>query len=236
MEQTPNTQTRVCAERPVRRPHLHAARPALRLAGEGAAGRADLERAVANEFSRQYGARIEHFLPLLLSLDLTGVPGAIAGLRCAGNSRLFLEQYLDVPVEQAVSRCFRQPVDRCQVIEIGNLVSTAPGAGSMLFTALPLLLELAGIRWVACTATPQVRAMLTKLGFPIRTICEAQPEVLGADADTWGSYYDARPTVIAGDVREAARLVRRDRDAVRLYRELRDELWLLASLLRSARQ
>ena len=140
------------------------------------------------------------------------------------------------PTTRAVSRCFRQPVDRYQVVEIGNLVSTAPGAGTMLFTALPLLLDIAGIRWVACTATPRVRAMLTSLGFPIRTIREAQPEVLGAAADTWGSYYDARPPVIAGDVREAARLVRRDRDARRLHRELRHELWHLASRLRSARQ
>jgi hypothetical protein len=224
------------AESPIRRSLAVTIRPALRFAEEGAEGRADLERRVAQGFSRLYGARIEHFLPLLLSLDFEGNPGAIAGLRCAGSAELFLEQYLDVPIEQATSACFRQPVDRGQIVEIGNLVSTTPGAGSLLFAALPALLERAGIRWVACTATPQVRAMLKRLGFPIKTVCAADASVLGQDADAWGSYYDATPSVIVGDVRAAARRLRCDPDARRLHRRLWPELLRLGAVVRSVRR
>lgn len=217
--------------RPVARPD----RPALRLEIAGAPDRILLERRVAAVFARQHQARIEHFLPLLLSLDLAGQSGAIAGLRCAGRARLFLEQYLDVNVEQAVSRCFREPVDRKQVVEIGNLVSMLPGAATMLFAVLPQLLDDAGIRWVTCTATPQVRSMLHKLGFSTKTLAAADPAVLGDRAEAWGTYYEARPTVIAGDVRVAARQARRDAGARRLRRLLRLKLQSLAADIRAAR-
>lgn len=205
---------------PARRSGVHTSAPALRFASPESTDRRLLEHCVADRFERQYEARIEQFLPLLLSLDLAGQPGAVAGLRCAERSPLFLEQYLDVPVEQAISRCFLEPVDRDHVVEIGNLVSRMPGAASMLFAVLPLLLEEAGVRWVVCTATPQVRAILGRLHFPSVTICAADPEAIGDAIDTWGKYYDSRPTVIAGDVRAAAELARRNPDSMRLYRSL----------------
>lgn len=211
-------------------------RPALRLALAGSADRVLLEGHIADRFARQYGARVDHFLPMLLCLDLAGRPGAVAGLRPASRSALFLETYLDVPVEQAVSRCFRQPVDRAQVIEIGNLVSLLPGAATMLFSVLPLLLEDAGVRWVTCTATPQVRAMLGKLGFESRAICVADPATLGEQAGAWGSYYASRPVVIAGDVRMAARRARRSHQAVRVQRLIQGMPAPLSAVIRNARR
>lgn len=217
------------------RPLAQPDRPGLRLEPEGSAGRMLLERRVADRFAQQHQARIEHFLPLLLSLDLAGQSGAIAGLRCAGASRLFLEQYLECGVEQAISGIFREPVGRDQVLEIGNLVSMLPGAAPMLFAILPGLLDDAGIRWVACTATPQVRSMLHKLGFSARTLATADPKSLGDEAAAWGTYYDSRPTVIAGDVRAAVRQVRREPGARCLRRLLRDELAALAGVIRAER-
>lgn len=177
---------------------------ALRLETAASPRRAALERCVANRFARQYGAHIEHFLPLLFSLDIGNRPRAVAGLRSARQSRLFLEHYLDLPVEQAVSRAFRIPVDRGQIVEIGNLVSVAAGASSILFGLLAMLLDEAGVRWVTCTATPRVREMLDRLDFPSTAICVADPHALGNARSAWGSYYDSRPIVIAGDARIAA--------------------------------
>ena len=171
----------------------------------------------------------------MLSLDLDDQPGAIAGLRFAGRSALFLELYLDRPVEQAVARRFLEPVDRGQVVEIGNLVSMLPGAAAMLFSLLPGLLEAAGVRWVTCTATPQVRAMLAKLGFPSTTICEADPAAVGDSVESWGSYYESRPLVIAGDVRLAAKLAARNPDARRLRCLLEAPIANAATALRHAR-
>ncbi len=229
--QHPATDAPAPQPRVVARPDM----PALRLEQPGAADRVLLERRIAAMFARQYRARIEHFLPLLVSLDLAGQSGAIAGLRCAGDARLFMEQYLDSSVEQAVSRSFREPVDRSQIVEIGNLVSVLPGAASMLFAVLPELLDDAGVRWVVCTATPQVRAMLHKLGFQTRTLGKADPAVLGEQADAWGTYYESRPTVIAGDVRMAVRQARRDPRARRLQRLLSCQLADVADVIRKAR-
>lgn len=213
-----------------------APKPALSLADAGSADRALLEQHVASRFARQYGATIDQFLPLLLRLDLGNQPGAIAGLRFAGRSALFLEQYLDRPVEQAVARRFCEPVDRHQIVEIGNLVSLLPGAASMLFALLPGLLDAAGVRWVVCTATPQVRAMLSGLGFPSKTICAADPAALGEGVGSWGSYYESRPRVIAGDVKVAARLAGRNADARRLRRVLAGPLEDATAVLYNARR
>jgi hypothetical protein len=210
--------------------------PTLRLELHDSMHRASLERFIAERFASQYGARIDHFLPILLSLDLAGGPGAIAGLRPASQSALFLENYLDVPVEQAVSRSFRQPVDRAQVIEIGNLVSLLPGAAKMLFSVLPLLLDAAGVRWVTCTATPQVQAILGKLGFESTKICNADPATLGDQVDAWGTYYDSRPSVIAGDVRIAASRARQDSRVTQVQRTIRTTLASFAAAIRTARR
>jgi hypothetical protein len=180
-----------------------AAEPAIRLRGPDAPNRDGLEACIAEKFARQYGARIRHFLPYLVDLTITGELGAVAGLRPAREGALFLEQYFDARVEQAVSRVYSTPVDRGQVVEIGNLVSVTPGAASLLFGILPALLAKSGFRWVVCTATPQIRSMLCKLGFKTRVICSADPRVLGDGKHDWGSYYDSRPQVIVGDAREA---------------------------------
>ena len=218
-----------------RRSVLGASLPQLCLALPDAPDRNLLERVIAEKFAHQYNARIEHFLPLLLNVDVAGHPGAVAGLRCASKAPLFLEQYLDVPVEQAIARCFHEPVDRSQIVEIGNLVSVMPGAASMLFAVLPQLLENAGFRWASFTATPQVRSMLGKLGFPTETICVADPGVLGDAVSSWGTYYDARPAVIAGDVRTAAKTARENPEAGFLQRSLERPLARLAAELRALR-
>ncbi len=194
-----------------------------------------LEKRVAAKFAEQYGATIEHFLPFLLSLDFAGQSGAIAGLRPAGNERLFLEQYLDTTIEQAVSRAYRRPVARGQIVEIGNLVSQLSGAASILFSILPVLLELAGIRWVGCTATPQVRAMLTRLGFSTRELCPADPSLMGDGISAWGSYYTAKPVVIAGHVPPASYASRSNREVVRVLRLLAPSISRFAITLRAAR-
>jgi len=147
--------------------------PCINLDSIGSAGRQKLEACIAQRFDQQYNARINQFMPYLLSLTESSQLGAVVGMRLAGESELFLQRYLDAPVEQAISRVFQQPIDRAQVVEIGNLAATVPGTASVLFAVLATVLHQAGIRWVVCTATPQVKAMLDNMQFPSRTICTA---------------------------------------------------------------
>jgi hypothetical protein len=209
--------------------------PTISLEAADSPSRADLEACIAETFARHYDARIEHFLPFLLSLQLSSEPGAVAGLRPAAHSPLFLEQYLEGPVEQAVAGAFGTPVERAGIIEVGNLASVTPGSAALLFGLLPILLHEAGIRWVVCTATPQVQSMLDRLDFSTRRICAADAEVLGDSKADWGSYYDSRPEVIAGDVEGAIACALRKRSVARLALALAEPISRIAAGLRSSR-
>jgi hypothetical protein len=238
MNQYDSTQT-LAALAPVAQPRIFpVARPCspdISLEPADSAGRSKLEACIADRFNRQYGARIEEFLPFLLSLNVADRLGAVIGLRLAATSPLFLEQYIDTPVEQAVSKVFGTPVDRAQIVEIGNLASAAPGSAALMFGLLPAILREAGIRWVVCTATPQVRVMLKKVDFATRTICVADPKFLGDKQADWGTYYASCPHVIVGDVQRAAERADMNPDIAALLRNLDGSIRPLAAKLGMAR-
>ena len=200
------------------------------------AGRQKLEACIADKFDQQYHAEINHFLPFLLSLSESGQLDAVVGIQFAGNSELSLERYLDAPVEQAISRVLRAPVDRGQVVEIGNLAAAVPGTASLLFGVLATVLHRAGVRWVVCTATPQIRTMLKSLQFSAHAICDADAAAMGEQADEWGDYYASRPQVIVGDTRLAAEAVASSRVVTVLCRKLAGPINSVAAALKSARQ
>ena len=169
--------------------------------------RCTLEAQIAERFASRFSAHLSHFLPLLLSLRHTGALTSVVGLQPASADGLFLERYLDIPVERALSEAANVAVDRNSVIEIGNLVSIKRGASYLLFAVLATALHKAGFRWVVCTATRQIRAMLDDMGFSSQVLCNADATRLGDNGDEWGDYYDASPQVITGDIREAAESV-----------------------------
>jgi hypothetical protein len=199
------------------------------------AGRQALETSIAHRFEQQYKARIQHFLPYLLSLKEAGELDAVVGIRLASGAELFLERYLDAPVEQAISHVVRGPIDRGQVVEIGNLAAAVPGTASLLFAVLAIVLDRAGVRWVTCTATPQVKGMLDRLQFPTHTICNAEAAAMGDQAVEWGEYYASRPQVIVGDTRVAATVVMENPLVANLVRDLDAHINQVANTLRSGR-
>jgi len=142
----------------------------IKLVTRTSRGRHDLEARIAAQFARKYGARIDAFLPYLVNLGIEGRHGAVVGLWPAREAPLFLERYLQAPIEQAISRAFHTPVSRDQVVEVGNLAAAVPGAVAMLFGILATILHEAGMRWVVCTATPRVRSILDDLDLPSRTL------------------------------------------------------------------
>jgi len=200
------------------------------------AERRNLEACIAAKFDQQYHAQINHFLPYLLSLSDADDLGAIVGLRLARESELFLEHYIESRIEQVISRVVRSPIDRDQVVEIGNLASVVPGTAPILFAVLAAVLHEAGCRWVVCTATPQVRSILNKMQFPWQSICTADPAVLGDQADDWGSYYASRPEVIVGDVRHAVKSAASSRAISALIDSLAEPIREIAANLQSVAQ
>jgi len=198
--------------------------------------RQELEACIAAKFEQQYRAQINHFLPYLLSLSESDDLGAVVGMRLAAESELFLERYIESRVEQAISRVVCSPIDRAQIVEIGNLASVVPGTAPILFAVLATVLNKAGFRWVVCTATPQVRSMLDKMEFPWQAICSADPAVLGDQAGDWGSYYATRPQVIVGDIRHAIESAASSRAISALISNLAQPIRETAARLREAAQ
>jgi len=124
-------------------------------------------------------------------------PSAVLGFRSASQGRLFLEEYLDEPVETAVSRAFSRPIERSRIVEIGAHASERNRATVALWArAARHLDEIADV--AAAVLTAPLRAMFDRLGIPIVEICDADPARLTDTRSTWGRYYDLEPKVCAG--------------------------------------
>ncbi len=113
---------------------------------------------------------------------------------------LFLETYLDTPIEQALALAFAPPVVRSGV-EVGNLAVVDRGGVRLLFSVLTAFLYAAKYEWVVFTVGPLVVNTFLRLGLPLTDLGPARPERLSASERlAWGSYYDQKPHVMAGRV------------------------------------
>ena len=164
--------------------------------------RQQLEHFISSRFAEQYGARLRHFMPCLLGLyDPAQQLQAALGIRCGQQGPLFLEQYLDVPLEQRIAQlCGGSPPARGVIAEVGNLAACEAGSARLLIVALTDLLARAGCRWVAFTGTPLLLNSFQRLGLSPLHLGAADGQRLGDELADWGSYYATRPQVMVGDV------------------------------------
>jgi hypothetical protein len=170
----------------------------------GDALRADAEAFVRQRYASAFGADVQSFMPsLLVSVDATGAIRACAGTRDAKSGPLFLEQYLDEPVERVLRATFDERIDRADIAELGHLSGLGHGEGGGLIA--PLLADLAARerRWLVFTATRGLRALFKRMGLNPVKLAPADPARLGAAADHWGDYYRHDPWVVAGPLRWA---------------------------------
>jgi hypothetical protein len=163
--------------------------------------RPSFEAFIAARFARAYGARLTHFLPHLLGVrDGLERWQAAAGYAAAGVQELFLEQYLDEPVEETLGRAVRRPVARNDVVEVGNLAAVSAGMARALIPLLARHLHRMGYRWVAFTATRALRNSFHRLGLRPLALAPADPARLPDHGASWGSYYAQDPVVMAGRI------------------------------------
>ena len=188
-----------------------AERARLRLHRAGDAGRVEAEAFVRKIYRQRYGAEVREFAPRLLVLhDDDGSPIAAAGYRSAGAGPLFLERYLDAPVERLLNGESAPPPSRHRVVEVGHLAGSVAGAGRRLMALLGAHLAAEGYEWVVGTLTEELRHLFERAGVEARVLGRADPARLGAAAAGWGSYYEHRPLVLAGRLEPALhRLARR---------------------------
>lgn len=200
---------------PVRPPidDIASAGRGLSLHPRGAAGRAAVEAFIRAVFRERFGADVRHFAPWLVSL--TGPDGelvAAAGYRAGSDEPLFLERYLARPVDVCLTDTGAAPVPRRRLVEVGHLAASRSGAGRALIALLGPHLASAGFQWVVGTLTQELRHLFLRLGIAPVALGVADPALLGDEAAAWGSYYDHRPVVLAGNLELALQALARRRN------------------------
>ena len=182
----------------------------------GEAGRADLETYVRSRVAAKHGAEVRTFMPTLVSFrDRLGELRGVAGIRGAEESRLYLEQYLDRPIEERLTASLLSlPVDRGgaravrrdEIVEVGNLAGASCRAAVRMVAQLPVFLMSRRYSWIVFTATGALRQILGGFGAPLIELGRADPLHVAAAADSWGRYYETDPRVYAGYLPDADRL------------------------------
>lgn len=166
--------------------------------------RAPVEGLIRTRFAAAYEAQISRFMPRLFGLRQVGGPllGAF-GLREAGKEALFLERYLDQPIEHAIAAQLGRPVDRESIVEVGQFAGSGAGAFRSLILHLTDRLHHDGRHWVVFTGTSALRNAFSRLGLQPRELGAADPMHLTSEERAgWGTYYQHAPRVMVGDIRE----------------------------------
>lgn len=162
--------------------------------------RRKLEEFIRSEFLDHFSAEITEFMPSLVGLyGAEDSVLAAVGCRSAHDERLFLETYMDQPVETVMSRKLGVAVGREEIVEVGSLAARNGRAAMFIVQALvPYLLE-AGFSWVVFTGTKTVVSVFERLRLRPHPLCTADKSRLTEDQQrAWGNYYDHQPVVMAG--------------------------------------
>ncbi len=174
----------------------------MAVCSRNAAGRPALEAFIQEGFQRKHGAAVRSFMPVLIGLyDAAGRVIGAAGYRNAAREPLYLEQYLDQPVEKliAVRQGGRAP-GREAVAEIGNFACCDCATAMLMVGVLSEFMLDQRHRWAVFTATRTVRGIMRHLGIGLSELGRADKSRVVVTADDWGGYYATDPRVMLGFV------------------------------------
>src|SRR5690606_29134803 len=147
--------------------------------------------------------RIPHFLPCLLGLyRADGLLVGACGLKQASEERLYLEQYLDQPIEAAIETRLGVRARRDRIVEVGNLACSEPGNARLMFAALCRLLCDNVLDHVVFTSTAKLRNSFHRLSLSLIELAPARADQVGEAANAWGAYYHCQPKVMVGDLNQ----------------------------------
>lgn len=163
----------------------------------------ELSALIQRMYKRNYGAEVHVTYPQLLGVyDKMGVPLAALGIRSAEESKLFLENYFDQPIEDVIYNKTGTHIPRHQIAEAGNLASTRITALRDLMLSLSVSLISQGFAYVLFTGTQNLKHYYEMLGMEPDVFIDASPSRLGDDAPQWGTYYNSKPQVMGGLTQE----------------------------------
>ena len=126
--------------------------------------RRSLEHFIQEKYQQVHQATVSSFSSTLFA----GYHGAemqvVIGMQHLNQFNAFLEQYLDEPVENILSKLSQTRVSRDKVVEIGNLAALDMDKAKLMVAFLVFHLSQQHIEWAVCTGTTAVRYVLQQMG------------------------------------------------------------------------
>jgi hypothetical protein len=155
-------------------------------------------------YKDRFDASIKVSMPYILRLSFLSKHAAM-GVRSA-NSPLFIEQYLDKPIEDYTQQYFAFN-DRRKIVEYGSLYSNGHKLATPLFMLSTLALMKSGVQALAFCATQGVANILKAYGLTLTHLVKADPSKLATSNNDWGRYYDTKPQVYLLSLPQVAHVV-----------------------------
>jgi Thermostable hemolysin len=170
--------------------------------------RRKVEAFIEKTYAEKFGAKLDSHYPYLMSArDASGEILAAIGFRLAKDEPLFLEHYLDQPIEQKISDNLGRTIARNEIAELGSLASQGHGATFFLFMVLADYLKSQGLSFATITGTRVLNRFFGHLGLDPRPLAKADKKRLPDQGTHWGSYYKTAPQVLFGDIAAGCRLL-----------------------------
>jgi len=169
---------------------------------------ADLIHFIQTRYAAVHGATASVSYSRFMSCMSSARQGAALGFRRASEGPLFLEVYLDAPIEQVLTEQLAWQVRRARVVEIGSLAANSPQDLIRLRCAAACELVEESDVGVA-VLTQRLRKMLRRIGVTLYELAPAMPERLGSQSTCWGRYYSNDPVVCASELADARRQLAR---------------------------
>ena len=155
-----------------------------------------VSRFIRATYLLNYDARLLNLPNTIIGLvDNRNKIHAAAGLRDASEP-FFSEHYLDLPIETLLSEISRRRVERESVVEVSCLASRAPALSAHFMRDLVFYGEELGYDWAFFTATSRLEKVLRRMRLPLLNIGAASVDRVPSP-ETWGSYYETDPRVLA---------------------------------------
>lgn len=162
-------------------------------------------------YSKHFDCDLAFFFPHMIVMfnrthvHLVGHPGydivGAVGYQVA-DLPLFLEQYLERPVEAEIGALTGHQPNRASLVEVGGFAVSSREHAMPLMLALAEQLDGLGLETVVCTASGPIRCCMAKAGLQTTVFGEAQPDKVDTSKNAWGRYYDTRPKLVFGDISE----------------------------------
>ncbi|WP_317179183.1 thermostable hemolysin [Lelliottia amnigena] len=190
----------------------------------------EISALIRENYHQVYRASISRCLPWLLGLyDANGELQAASGVQIASHGALYLENYLDNPIETLLTARLMQPVSRNTIVEIGNFAARDGASARIMFAALCQVLTHYHFSWIVFTGTKKIRNTFHRLNLHPLLLMPADPARLGSAASEWGKYYQYDPQIMAGELSGGHSALNHGSLLLRLLTDLPEAPWTHAS-------